>query len=330
MAKSDCALVTIGLSCFNAGATLERAIESALVQNWTNKEILIVDDASTDNSKTILQQYEKYDQIRILYRQINGGVATVRNDIIDLANGEYLAFFDDDDKSLPSRITDQVDRILLAEKIEKKKNKFICYTGRILYSGRSKCKYIPPIHSFTRNISESLPGKDVAEYILTGTACKRLYGSTATCTQFARISTFKILGCFDDEFRRSEDTEFAIRSGIKGFNFISINEPLVEQFSSPGNEKTAASELYNTLKYITKHRDFIDTVSSAFFCEEWVKLKFGLKNFLIRDFVNALYKMLSCFPKFFVLRIIWTLKILIFRIFFYYKNKLTRKREIKR
>ena len=51
-------LITIAITCFNAEKTIERAILSALNQDWPNFEIIIVDDASKDSSKEIIYQYE--------------------------------------------------------------------------------------------------------------------------------------------------------------------------------------------------------------------------------------------------------------------------------
>ena len=61
-------LITIGITCFNAEKTLERALLGALNQDWPNFEIIVVDDASTDSSKIILNQYEfKVKKISIIY-----------------------------------------------------------------------------------------------------------------------------------------------------------------------------------------------------------------------------------------------------------------------
>ena len=51
-------LITIAITCFNAEKTIERALMSALNQDWSNCEILVVDDASKDSSKRILKEHE--------------------------------------------------------------------------------------------------------------------------------------------------------------------------------------------------------------------------------------------------------------------------------
>ena len=64
---ADRPLITIGITCYNAEDTIQRAVESALAQTWTAREIVIVDDGSTDRSATLLQEFERtHDEIRLI------------------------------------------------------------------------------------------------------------------------------------------------------------------------------------------------------------------------------------------------------------------------
>ena len=112
-------LITIGITCFNAEKTIERALLSAINQDWPNFEIVVVDDASTDSSKIILKQYElKVKKISIIYQKQNKGCANARNLIISQAKGEFIAFFDDDDFSRFDRIRLQYEHLVNYEKKE--------------------------------------------------------------------------------------------------------------------------------------------------------------------------------------------------------------------
>ena len=98
-------LVTIGITCFNAEETIKRAIRSALGQDWQNIEILVVDDCSTDSSVEIITKAITNDsRARLIKHVKNCGPAGARNTILDQACGEFIAFFDDDDESMPGRI----------------------------------------------------------------------------------------------------------------------------------------------------------------------------------------------------------------------------------
>ena len=80
-------LVTIGITCFNAADTIERALESAVNQDWANCEIILVDDCSTDGSLQIANIFaNNHRQIRIIERERNGGPAASRNTILQNAN----------------------------------------------------------------------------------------------------------------------------------------------------------------------------------------------------------------------------------------------------
>ena len=105
-------LISIGITCYNAELTIKKAIQSAIDQTWINKEIVIVDDYSTDNSSSIIRNFiEKFEFIHYYQNKKNIGVAGSRNNIIKYANGDYIAFFDDDDVSNINRLEFQYIRI---------------------------------------------------------------------------------------------------------------------------------------------------------------------------------------------------------------------------
>lgn len=91
-------LVSIITPLYNAEDFIAKTIESVRNQTYTNWEMLIVDDCSTDQSAQIVKQYVERDE-RIHYIRLdqNVGVAQARNEAIECANGRYLAFLDSDD-----------------------------------------------------------------------------------------------------------------------------------------------------------------------------------------------------------------------------------------
>jgi glycosyltransferase involved in cell wall biosynthesis len=101
-------LVSILIPCFNAERWVGQSIESALEQTWTNKEIIVVDDGSTDGSLEIIKRFG--DRIRWETRA-NGGSNRARNRLIDLARGEWLQYLDADDYLKPDKISSQLDVI---------------------------------------------------------------------------------------------------------------------------------------------------------------------------------------------------------------------------
>jgi glycosyltransferase involved in cell wall biosynthesis len=92
---------------YNAENYVKDAIESILNQTFTDFELLIINDGSTDNSKTIIESFSD-SRIRLLNNEENTGLAKVRNRGIDEAKGEYIAWLDADDISNPLRLEKQV------------------------------------------------------------------------------------------------------------------------------------------------------------------------------------------------------------------------------
>ena len=102
-------MVTIGLPFYNAEKYLALAIESVLQQTYTNWELLLLDDGSTDNSLCIAQSYAQKDsRIKVISDGKNKNLATRLNELPSLAQGLYLARMDADDIMHPARIERQL------------------------------------------------------------------------------------------------------------------------------------------------------------------------------------------------------------------------------
>lgn len=96
--------ISVIVPVYNVGEPLLRAcIESALAQTFTDFELILVDDASTDNSAAVCASY-KDPRIRLLRLSKNGGVSNARNKGITIASGRYFSFLDADDKLVPDTL----------------------------------------------------------------------------------------------------------------------------------------------------------------------------------------------------------------------------------
>ncbi|MEM9217704.1 MAG: glycosyltransferase [Cyanobacteria bacterium P01_F01_bin.150] len=94
---------SIIIPVYNGAFFLSQAIDSIIQQGHNLSEIIIVDDGSTDNSQDIVQPYLKQNNVRYIYQQ-NQGVAAARNRGMEIVNGEYVAFLDQDDLFLPQKL----------------------------------------------------------------------------------------------------------------------------------------------------------------------------------------------------------------------------------
>jgi glycosyltransferase involved in cell wall biosynthesis len=288
-------LVTIGITAFNAASTIERAVRSALVQSWRPIEIVIVDDCSEDDTPDILTKLrDEHPEIRVFRHDTNQGIAATRNRILAEARGELLAFFDDDDESLPQRIEAQRERILDYEHKFAEGAPVICHTARLqLYPDGSQ-RIVP-----TMGEQEGRPapaGLAVAERVLMGKRLKDAYGACATCSQMARLSTYGVVGGFDPKLARSSDTDLNVRLAMAGAHFVGISRPLVVQTMTKTSEKSLAEEHRNTVVLLNKHREFIDRVGEYEFCIGWIDAKQAwLEGKLVR-FAQRLATMLWLYP----------------------------------
>ena len=103
-------LVSVLIPCYNCEKYVEEAVMSIIKQTYSNLEILVIDDGSTDNTKTILQRLAQKDsRIRYIKNEENLKLIKTLNKGLDLCNGKYIARMDADDISLLTRIEKQVD-----------------------------------------------------------------------------------------------------------------------------------------------------------------------------------------------------------------------------
>ncbi len=104
---ADAPEVTVVMPVFNAGEYLPAAIESILQQTHTNFELILVNDASTDNSANIVTSYRD-PRVITIRNERNLGPAQSRNKAIEIARGAYIALMDADDLSDRRRLASQV------------------------------------------------------------------------------------------------------------------------------------------------------------------------------------------------------------------------------
>ena len=102
-------LVSIITPTYNCGPFIAETIASAQAQTYTNWEMIIVDDCSTDNTKAIVDEIaEKDPRVKYYCLSENSGAAVARTRAMELAEGEYMAFLDSDDLWMPEKLETQI------------------------------------------------------------------------------------------------------------------------------------------------------------------------------------------------------------------------------
>ena len=95
-------LISVIVPVWNAQNYLETCLDSIIHQTYSNLEILLVDDGSTDDSLEICRNYERKDnRVRVFHKE-NGGQGSARNFALDCCHGKYVGFVDNDDWILPT------------------------------------------------------------------------------------------------------------------------------------------------------------------------------------------------------------------------------------
>lgn len=102
--------VSVLMAVFNTREFVEAAVRSVLRQDFSDLELVIVDDGSTDGSTSLLQSLAAEDPRVVLVSRPNRGLIATRNELLALARGELIAWMDSDDVSVPDRLSRQVRR----------------------------------------------------------------------------------------------------------------------------------------------------------------------------------------------------------------------------
>jgi hypothetical protein len=111
---NDGPLVSVIMAAYNGAALIGESIESVLAQTYDRIELVVVDDCSTDGTADVVEAYAKQhpDRVRLERKRERRGPCRRRNDAIDLARGELIAWLDQDDLWLPEKTERQVEVLL--------------------------------------------------------------------------------------------------------------------------------------------------------------------------------------------------------------------------
>ena len=194
--------VSVIIPVYNGDRYIVQAVESALAQTFTNLEIIVVDDGSTDSTHQVLQPY--LDRIRYIYQE-NQGAAIARNRACQLAKGEFLAFLDADDYFLPSKLEKQVACFDADPTLD------MVQTGWLMVDGTGR--EISAVKPW-----QQAPKLDLESFIL--------YKCVRPSAMLLRRKWWEYLGGFDSGLPPTEDLDFALRLALKGCKAIWLEEIL--------------------------------------------------------------------------------------------------------
>jgi len=153
-------LVSVIMPSYNHDRYISEAIESVLNQTFGDFELIIIDDASKDKSKEIIEAYEAKDRrIRAFFHDENKGIARTLNDGLEEAKGKFVAFFASDDVWVKDKLEKQLEVLERSEDL-------VVWTEGLVIDGRGN----PTGELFTQRLSASKRKKngDIFEELLKG------------------------------------------------------------------------------------------------------------------------------------------------------------------
>ncbi len=190
MSEAD-PIVSVVIPTYNRATLIGRAIHSVLVQTIDDWELIVVDDASTDNTEEVVSSFEDF-RIRYYSHQLNRGGSAARNTGIQKARGKYVAFLDSDDEWLPTKLERQL-RLLETEE----SGVGLVYTGMIhVYQSGERTK-ISPRHR----------GDLTGDLLL-----RNVVGSSSAV--LARKTVLESTGGFDTDLPSRQDLDMWLRISI--------------------------------------------------------------------------------------------------------------------
>ncbi|HVJ52770.1 MAG TPA: glycosyltransferase family A protein [Aliidongia sp.] len=182
-------LVTVIVPVYNRTSELRRALRSILQQSYQEFEILVVNDASTEDIAAVVAEFDD-SRIRLISKPVNEGAAAARNTGIAMAQGHWVAFLDSDDEWLPNKLEAQI-----AQLATRPDGARISCTGYVI------------LHLQERRAREFRPrAKDGLSRALVW-GCNLSPGTTLV----AERSCFDEIGLFDVTLRRFEDWDWLMR-----------------------------------------------------------------------------------------------------------------------
>lgn len=116
-------MISVVMPAYNSERTIKDSINSVLNQTYSDWELIIVNDASSDNTLSIIREFELMDsRVVVLENAINSGVSESRNKGISFAKGDYIAFLDSDDMWRSDKLEKQIN-------LMKRNNAVLSYTA---------------------------------------------------------------------------------------------------------------------------------------------------------------------------------------------------------
>lgn len=243
-------IISIIIPTYNRERLIARSVKSVLNQTYQDFEIIIVDDASTDNTRELVAGFND-ERIRYVRHEENKGEAAARNTGIKAARGDYIAYQDSDDEWFPEKLARQIK---LLEDASPEVG--VIYTGfwKTENHGRT---YIPFSWVNQKN-------GDIHKELLKG----NFIGSPVV---LIKRECFSKVGLFDERLRNLVDWEMWLRIS-KHYHFRCVDEPLVVAHYDSDNVSDNPDSLIDALKLVLEKNHDEFEAEKKLLAKHWINI----------------------------------------------------------
>jgi len=227
--KQQQPLVSVIIPTWNAADYLPSTLETVFKQTWTNVEILIIDDGSTDSTSELLNAYS--GKVTTVVLENSGGPSRPRNKGIEHSSGEFIAFFDSDDLMEPEKLQRAMEIFEKHPEVDLVCSNFrsIDPDGQILNPD-----YLQNYTNFREDLQPSiipevglLPGEKAFRNLIRA-------NFVGTSSVVCRKSILQAMDPFDEEMKNADDIDMWMRIARSGYTFAFINKALHSYRITPG------------------------------------------------------------------------------------------------
>lgn len=227
--KKSFGLISIIMAAYNAENTIGQAITSVIQQTYTDFELIIINDCSTDRTVDVINEFIKRNtRIILINNSKNMGVSYTRKHGLDEAKGSWIAILDSDDLWLPEKLAKQVE-------FQKKTNADLLYTGSGFMNVDGKQI------NWKLNVPEVITYRQLLK--------QNILSNSSALVRKDLYEKYYVIG--DDMHEDFAIWLQILRNGIKAYG---INEPLLiyrlDDKSKSGNKLKAAMMNWSTYRYI--------------------------------------------------------------------------------
>lgn len=267
-------MISVIVPIYNVENYLEECLESILVQTYSNLEIILVDDGSTDNSGNICELYSKKDsRIKVIHKK-NGGTGSARNIGLKIAKGKYISFVDSDDFLLNRNVYSEMISIM------DKENSDLVFGDVLVCYSNTKTESLNELEKKFTN-TDTLNSD---ELLLMGMDNKIIF--SPVCFYIYKKELLDINKIYFREDLSHEDEEFTIKLLLKGKK-VSFYKKTFYGYKQTKNSKMRSNDNPEKGKDLIKIAEILVPYLEEVQNKE-LKRKFG--DYISRFIINSAIK----------------------------------------